>query len=239
MTEEQKIWFEKLSQKRNNTATTLMKDFAVGNMWNSVVEKYSDQAHFIYELLQNADDAKATQSEFVLHNEGLYFKHNGTEHFWVSNPETENYDKEHSIKIGDINVITAVAQSDKDKSSIGKFGVGFKAVFQYTKTPHIHDCDFQFRIENFIVPIDDGDFSLEINREKEETVFYFPFDKEDKPKETAYFDILEKLKSLNYPILFLSNLQKVEWRADSETGEYVKQIKKYKEYNDIVVRKFD
>ncbi|HQD10952.1 MAG TPA: hypothetical protein PLQ65_14880, partial [Flavihumibacter sp.] len=64
MTEEQKQWFDKLYQKRHTTATTLMDDFAISNMWNSVIEKYSDQAHFIYELLQNANDAKATKSSF-------------------------------------------------------------------------------------------------------------------------------------------------------------------------------
>ena len=39
MTEEQKKWFDKLYQKRHNTAKTLMDDFAISNMWNSVVEK--------------------------------------------------------------------------------------------------------------------------------------------------------------------------------------------------------
>ena len=38
-----------------------MNDFAVGNMWDSVIEKYSDQAHFIYELLQNVDDSEAKE----------------------------------------------------------------------------------------------------------------------------------------------------------------------------------
>ena len=70
MTEEQKKWFDKLYIKRDNTATTLMDDFAISNIWNSVVEKYSDQAHFIYELLQNANDAKATKSSFQLTQNG-------------------------------------------------------------------------------------------------------------------------------------------------------------------------
>lgn len=229
MTELQKIWFDKLYQKRNTTATTLMDDFAISNMWNSVIEKYSDQAHFIYELLQNANDANATKSSFELTTDGLYFKHDGSKNFWISNPDNEKFDQQKN-QLGDINAITAVAQSNKkDQSTIGKFGVGFKAVFQYTETPHIYDPTFQFKISKFIVPIElKNDLAY---RRKDETVFYFPFDKKDidengnlkMSKEQAFSDILDKLKKLVYPTLFLSNLQEVKWKAEQEYGEYSKK----------------
>jgi hypothetical protein len=232
---EQQIWFEKLYEKRNKTAKTLMNDFAVGNMWDSVIEKYSDQAHFIYELLQNADDSEAKESVFKLTKDGLYFRHNGNKHFWVSNPETEKQDQENN-KLGDINSITAVAQSNKkDQSTIGKFGVGFKAVFQYTKTPHIYDQNFQFEIKQYIVPKKlKNDLS---DRKSYETVFYFPFDKTEMPAEKAYSDILGKLKKLIYPTLFLSNLQKVKWEAENEFGEYTKKSGKQKHSDDIIYNK--
>ena len=54
---------------------------AVRGYKDSVVEKYSDQAHFIYELLQNADDALATSARFVLEKDQLIFAHNGKRHF--------------------------------------------------------------------------------------------------------------------------------------------------------------
>lgn len=246
MTTEQKEWFDKLYQKRNNTATTLMDDFAISNMWNSVIEKYSDQAHFIYELLQNANDAKATKSSFQLTKNGLYFKHNGTKNFWVSNPDNEKLDQQKN-KLGDINAITAVAQSNKkDHSTIGKFGVGFKAVFQYTETPHIYDPNFQFKISKFIVPIKlDNDL---MNRQKNETVFYFPFDKQETnengnlkmPKERAYSDILDKLKKLVFPTLFLSDLQEVKWQAENnEVGEYTKKGTKQKQTEDIIYERVE
>ncbi|MBN8686956.1 MAG: AAA family ATPase [Chitinophagales bacterium] len=230
MTEDQKKWFDKLYQKRRNTATTLMDDFAISNMWNSVIEKYSDQAHFIYELLQNANDAKATKSSFELTKHGLYFKHNGKINFWISNPDNEKQDQQNN-KLGDINAITAVAQSNKkDHSTIGKFGVGFKAVFQYTETPHIYDPNFQFKICKFIVPIKlDDDLT---GRQNDETIFYFPFDKQETDekgnlkmsKEKAYSDVLEKLKKLIFPTLFLSDLQEVKWQAENnEVGEYSKK----------------
>ena len=81
MVAQDKNWFQNFSERRNNTTNTLMDDFAISNMWDSVVEKYSDQAHFIYELLQNANDAKATKSSFELSPNGLYFKHNGIKNF--------------------------------------------------------------------------------------------------------------------------------------------------------------
>lgn len=246
MTEEQEKWFDKLYQKRHNTATTLMDDFAISNMWNSVIEKYSDQAHFIYELLQNANDAKATKSSFQLTKNGLYFKHNGTKNFWVSNPDNEKLDQQNN-KLGDINAITAVAQSNKkDHSTIGKFGVGFKAVFQYTETPHIYDPNFQFKISKFIVPIKlDNDLT---DRQNNETVFYFPFDKQETdengnlkmPKEKAYSDILEKLKKLVFPTLFLSDLQEVKWQAENnEVGEYTKKGTKQKQAEDIIYERVE
>lgn len=246
MTEEQKKWFDKLYQKRQNTATTLMDDFAISNMWNSVIEKYSDQAHFIYELLQNANDAKATKSSFQLTKNGLYFKHNGTKNFWVSNPDNEKLDQQNN-KLGDINAITAVARSNKkDHSTIGKFGVGFKAVFQYTETPHIYDPNFQFKISKFIVPIKlDNDLT---DRQNNETVFYFPFDKQETdengnlkmPKEKAYSDIIDKLKKLVFPTLFLSDLQEVKWQAENnEVGEYTKKGTKQKQAEDIIYERVE
>ena len=52
-------YFELLRQDREESASMLEKPSMRG-IKDSVVEKYSDQAHFIYELLQNADDAGAS-----------------------------------------------------------------------------------------------------------------------------------------------------------------------------------
>lgn len=246
MNEQEKIWFEKLYKKRHNTAKTLMDDFAISNMWNSVIDKYSDQAHFIYELLQNANDAKATKSSFQLTTDGLYFKHNGTKNFWVSNPDNEIQDQQNN-KLGDINAITAVAQSNKkDQSTIGKFGVGFKAVFQYTETPHIYAPNFQFKISKYIVPIKLNEDLKD--RHKNETVFFFPFDKQETDengnlkmsKEQAYSDILAKFKNIVYPTLFLSDLQEVKWQAENnEVGEYIKKCNKQTKTNEIIYEKIE
>ena len=65
MNANERVYFEALHKDRAESADMLEKPSMRG-IKNSVVEKYSDQAHFIYELLQNADDANATTARFVL-----------------------------------------------------------------------------------------------------------------------------------------------------------------------------
>jgi len=176
MTEQEKQWFDALAQDRSDSAHTLEKPSMRG-VQRSVVDKYSDQAHFIYELLQNADDVKATTAAFRLEESGLYFTHNGSVRFTVSNPQNEEADTNNRT-LGHINAITSIANSNKTEASIGKFGVGFKAVFQYTQTPHIYDPKIRFKIERFIVPhMLDADLDW---RKHSETVFFFPFDHKEK-----------------------------------------------------------
>ncbi len=82
---------------------------------------YPDRAHFVYELLQNAEDAGATQIIFTLKQDRLVCEHDGSRAF------TE----------ADVTAITGIHNSTKDKvlDRIGRFGVGFKSVFVYTQSP--------------------------------------------------------------------------------------------------------
>ena len=123
MDEKTKHLFEELTKDREDSADILEKPSMRG-VKRTVVEKYSDQAHFIYELLQNADDVEATEALFDLYKDKLIFKHNGKRHFSVTNPSTEDEDSKQG-KLGDINSITSIANSNKTRSQIGKFGVGF------------------------------------------------------------------------------------------------------------------
>lgn len=161
MTEQEKIWFIKLSADHANDARTFAKPEYRG-IWNSVIDKYSDNAHFVYELLQNADDAGATEASFTLfYGVGIYFEHNGTRHFTISNPDTSEEDQRNG-RLGCVNAISAIGQSAKIVeegvgNQIGKFGIGFKSVFRYTDTPKIYDDNIQFELRDRIVPclIDD------------------------------------------------------------------------------------
>ena len=219
MNQKEKKYFDELSKDRAETAENLEKPSMRG-IKKSVVEKYSDQAHFVYELLQNANDANATSSRFVLRHDCLIFAHNGSRQFTISNPKTEDEDSEMG-QLGDINAITSIANSNKKGSlKIGKFGVGFKSVFQYTKEPHIYCSGLQFKIERFIVPIwleqtvDD--------RRKGETLFVFPFE----ASSNAFDEIAVKLGNLSYPVLFLNQLKKIEFEIEGRgSGYYKKEIR--------------
>lgn len=221
MTDQEKSLFEKLSTDRKESATILEKESMKG-VRTSVVEKYSDQAHFIYELIQNADDVFATEARFELFEDRLVFIHNGTRHFKVTDVDNETEDTKNGT-LGDLNSITSIANSNKNHASIGKFGVGFKAVFQYTTTPYIYGPNLAFKIERFIVPVlIEGDCNL---RGKNETAFIFPFNHPDRDAQLAYKDILNKLESLVFPTLFMKNLKKVTYRSGDISGEYVKKVK--------------
>ena len=222
LTLEQKLLFNRLSKDRQQNADVLEKRSMRG-VKQRVIEKYSDNAHFIYELLQNADDVKATKARFILNQSGIYFAHNGTIHFSITAPDCEEIDTQNQC-LGHINAITSIGNSNKYEAQIGKFGVGFKAVFQYTQTPEIYDPSFCFKIERFIVPILLTTEHPE--RQPDETLFYFPFDNPQQTPHQAFQAIVNKLTHLSYPLLFLRNLTEITWFCSHENqGKYLKTIK--------------
>lgn len=158
--------FETLHKSRMEDFKTFNKKSYRG-VWSSIIDKYPESAHFVYELLQNADDAEATEVYIILKHDRMLFKHNGNKHFDITLEDAEH--------IGDINSITGIGDSSKinTQNKIGKFGVGFKAVFQYTDTPEIYDDVFKFKIENYIVPTLLSNDHPE--RQEGETLFVFPF----------------------------------------------------------------
>ena len=192
------ILFNKLAEKRRALAAQLL-DPAVAGFWSMVVDKYSEQAHFIFELLQNADDAGASQARLYLNEDSVSFVHNGTEPFSVSDADLEG-----KIPNGHINAITSIGASSKQEGNlIGKFGIGFKSVFQYTLKPHIEDDNISFQIENYIVPAL-ADRKNDGRRFCGETLFVLPF-----YKDGSFHEIEQKLSKLENPLLFLPKLKTV------------------------------
>ena len=214
-------YFAKLTEKRRKKAEE-KHDPEYAAMWENSIDIYSDSAHFVYELLQNADDAGATEAEFILDNTKVIFKHNGTRQFTISDPDSKSIEKDRNEnKYGDINAITAIGFSNKriddNTNKIGKFGVGFMAVFSYTQSPNIYDDNIWFKIEDHIIPI-----RLDVDcpeRKKGETAFVLTFDN-PKTKKNAFEEISEKLKHLENPVLFLTNLKHVRYRINNNIGEY-------------------
>ena len=167
---------------------------------------YPDQAHFVFELLQNAEDTGATEAAFRLTKAGCWFEHNGARSF------TE----------ADVRSITGIHNSTKTKSAeqIGKFGVGFKSVFVYTQTPTIYAADFTFQITKYVMPEPVQDDPL-IGKK---TKFWLPFNNPNKAPDVAYSEIAAGLSELaETTLLFLPNIESIKWQVgDILTGEVLR-----------------
>ena len=235
MTEQEKEFFNLLAKRRENRAETI-NDPEFKNGFENNIDKYTDQAHFVYELLQNADDAGATRVRFLLEKERLIFAHNGTKRFFVSNPDTVEVDKE-AGKYGSVNSITAIGYSTKPgENAIGKFGIGFMSVFQYTKVPKIYDENICFQIERLIVPVLIPD-EAELRNAGETTLFVFPFNSERCSKEEAYAEVSKKLRSLSHPLMFLNTLEKIEYQIEENHGLYQREETENDSFDDIRARR--
>lgn len=226
LTADEREMFKRLREHRLVRAEIIMEDPAYTGIKTMVVDKYSDSAHFVYELLQNADDVGATKAKIELFDDKIVFIHNGTKHFTLSPVETEGEDRQKRKNYGDINAITSIGASTKttNKDTIGRFGIGFKSVFQYTSTPEIYDVKYWFAIERFMVPkLIEKDYP---GRESDETIFVLPFNTKEKTKEKSFSEIRTKLNELIYPNLFLTNLKIISFNVpgDEAYGVYEKEV---------------
>jgi len=186
-------FLQALSEDRSKDAEVLKKPQYAGIM-NMVTELYPDNAHFIYELLQNAEDTEATTITFSLTAEKLVAEHNGIRLF------TKN----------DVESITSIGNSTKrdDLTSIGKFGVGFKAVFSYTNTPIVYSGDFAFKIRDLVVP----EIIAPLDEPTDTTIFEFPFNNSKKPALLATREVEKGFVGFgDNTLLFLSHIRKINY----------------------------
>jgi len=183
-----------------------------------LTDLYPDSAHFVYELLQNAEDAAAKTVRFHLDEDKLIFEHDGEKLFTAK----------------DVEAITSIGFSTKrqDTTKIGKFGVGFKAVFAYTNSPEIESGKYHFRIHDMVVP--EAVNFIDSNKRKLKTIFTIPFNNPKKPKEKAVREIEKLLTTLDdTTLLFLSNIRRMEYTlSDSKTG-FIERIEHHDHINEI------
>lgn len=189
---------------------------------------YSDSNHFVYELLQNAEDEDASKVVIEYYEDKLVFYHNG-----------EPFDEK------DVRGVSSMLAGTKDKNeaqTIGRFGMGFKSVFKYTYQPEIYSDHEAFRIENYLLPveIEEGwDY-----HEAKETIYYevgegekfypfasvehltkivIPFAKRSNDgdiKAISGKEVLKRLEGLTGEILlFLSTVKSLCW-VDKVSGKY-------------------
>lgn len=186
---------------------------------------YSDRSHFVYELLQNAEDALERRFkknpndsshcsvQFRLFSDRLEFRHFGT-------PFNEE----------DVRGISDVLKGTKEEDfiQIDKFGIGFKSVYAFTASPEIHSGDEHFVIKRYIRP-EAKEPNCYLSIASDETVFVFPFDHANLSSADAFDLILNKLRELGPRVLlFLRRIDEIKWSVepDGKQGQYLKETKK-------------
>lgn len=222
--------YEELTEKRKKYIETARENEFYEGIKDLLTKIYPDNAHFVYELLQNAEDTNATQVSFILKNNGLAFIHNGTRKF----------------EYEDINAITSIANgtSKDDINKIGKFGVGFKSVFAYTDRPQIFSDDMSFAIEDLVLPIWDiseKDFRNIFGEDKKEnkTYMYFPFKNEQLKCNNGYNQIRSRLENIEHTtLLFIKNIKEIQFKIEdneqSKKNEFILE-RVEKNHNEIQI----
>ena len=181
----------------------------------SQVSMYSDPTHFVYEVLQNADDYGATEVLFKLSKDNIVIEHNGVP-FKEENVEAITY--------------FGKSTSREDLVKTGRFGIGFKSVFAFTATPIIISGPEHFQIYGLYrvreYPYPDG-FS------RSRTCIILPFNHESKQpdfveelmfKEEAYQQISECLVGLDMnTLLFTRNIREIRWEIGDLSGCYSRE----------------
>ena len=180
----------------------------------SQVNMYSDPTHFVYEILQNADDYHATEVSFHLLSDKLIIEHNGIPFNTINVKAISYFGK---------------GTSEEDLVKTGHFGLGFKSVFAFTASPIIHSGNEQFeifdlyRLRGVATPSDLPENCTRI---------ILPFNHMDlrpdyienyiSPK-TAFNEISKRLKELNkISLLFTQHIREVKWVAVDEKGHYLR-----------------
>lgn len=169
---------------------------------------YDDRTHFIFELLQNAEDALGRRGEwrgsrkvaFTLNSTRLMLSHFG-----------KPFDE------ADVRSVCDIAESTKNESSIGRFGLGFKSVYTVTDLPEIHSGDEDFAIENYVFP----KRLPRSARAADETQIILPLKPEDV---SAASDITAGFRHLGPgALLFLRHIDEINWSVEGgASGFYLR-----------------
>ena len=182
----------------------------VGRYGKSLLtDLYDDRTHFIYELLQNAEDALRRRNDepqsrtvrFDLSEHALRVSHYG-----------KLFDRR------DVEGVCGIALSTMggDLTRIGRFGIGFKSVYGFTDRPEIHSGDEDFGIDSFVWP----SAQPAIERNPDQTVFIMPL--RDPGEHRA--EIANGLRRISLDtLLFLRQIETIEWSLpDGTSGRYVR-----------------
>jgi hypothetical protein len=202
------------------------KDGMLRRALERIIQLYTDKSHFVYELLQNAEDAGATSIKFVQYCDRLEVLHDGKP-FTAEN----------------LQGLCDIGRSDKadNLNQIGEFGVGFKSVFGICDTvklfsdpSHYHGSEkidavpFAVEILDFTRPEDIPEMSIESSYT---TKFVFPYTIGQSFSGFSTIDELKrvlskKLQNLGITtLLFMKHLELIEYQIKLEDatveGQYL------------------
>jgi len=215
-----------MSNIADRIRTAQDKDGMLRRALERIIQLYTDKSHFVYELLQNAEDAEANSILFHQYPDRLEVLHDGK-------PFTP----------ANLQGLCDIGKSDKvdNLNQIGEFGVGFKSVFGICDTVRLYSAPDHFRQAP---PEDAVPFAVEIQD------FTRPEDIADEPMPRGYTTrfvfpytvgrtfsgfssiaalnstLAKKLQNLGITtLLFMRNLELIEYQIEhgSEVikGEYL------------------
>lgn len=186
------------------------KDGMLRRALERIIQLYTDKSHFVYELLQNAEDAGASQIKFLQYEDRLEVLHDG-----------------HPFSLENLQGLCDIGKSDKigNLNQIGEFGVGFKSVFGICETVQLYShpskADEANGYETFAVEIRDFTHPVAIQGEEISygytTRFVFPY------KVGFTFSGFSSIKKLNdvlskrlqnlgiTTLLFMKNLKTIDY----------------------------
>ncbi len=178
-----------------------------------IIQLYTDKSHFVYELLQNAEDAGATKIKVIQYPDRLVVLHNG---------------KPFTLK--NLQGLCDIGKSDKtnDLNQIGEFGVGFKSVFGICDTVRLYSHpskdyqdigynQFAVEIQDFTKPVDIAYQEVETGYTTE---FVFPFSvgftfSGYKTLGELNWKLSQRLQDLGITtLLFMKNLKSIDYVID-------------------------
>jgi len=171
-----------------------------------LADRYDDRTHFIFELLQNAEDALARRSNwggqrsirFHLTDDELRVTHFG-----------KPFDE------ADVRGICGIAESTKELTAIGHFGIGFKSVYAFTERPEVHSGTEDFAIETYVWPT----AAPPAARDHDETIIVIPLKAHGAADRAEIIAGLQRLGA--GALLFLRQIEEIEWSVEyGPSGRY-------------------
>lgn len=189
------------------------KDGMLRRALERIIQLYTDKSHFVYELLQNAEDAGATKIKFMQYGDRLEVLHDG-----------------HPFSLANLQGLCDIGKSDKtdDLNQIGEFGVGFKSVFGICEIVRLYSNPSKEDEANgfSVFAVEIRDFTNPVNIENQQidygytTKFVFPY---SVGFTFSGFQNIEKLnevlsKRLRHlgitTLLFMKNLQAIDYEVN-------------------------